>query len=306
MIQDYFIKLKMEVCDICCDKYTSQLRKPIECKFCNYKACTACVKNYLTTIVMDPKCMKCAVAWDPEFIDSILSKHFRVGELKKHRELILLEREKIKLPETMILVEIELDKRKKEKEIEEMMVQRTLLLKQAEELNLEMYNMRLEIRQPIPGGSRTYTFTRACPSEGCRGYLNSSYTCEICEVHVCKTCHEIKDIKEDEEHICKPENIETAKLLAKDSKPCPKCSCMIFKIDGCNQIWCTQCHTAFDWKSGQLTTGVVHNPHYFEWMRNQGEGAPREHVDENCGDNEPEYWTLVNHIKQKKITRLIF
>ena len=31
-------------------------------------------------------------------------------------------------------------------------------------------------------------------------------------------------------------------------------------------MWCTQCHTAFSWKSGQIQTRV-HNPHYYEWLR---------------------------------------
>ena len=38
----------------------------------------------------------------------------------------------------------------------------------------------------------------------------------------------------------------------------------------CNQIWCTQCHTAFCWRTGKIETDAIHNPHYFEWMRRNG------------------------------------
>ena len=51
-------------------------------------------------------------------------------------------------------------------------------------------------------------------------------------------------------------------------------------------MWCTQCHTAFSWRTGEIETHVVHNPHYFQWMREQGSGAvPRApgDVPQPCG-----------------------
>ena len=75
--------------------------------------------------------------------------------------------------------------------------------------------------------------------------------------------------------------METAKLLAKDSKPCPKCQCLIFKISGCDQMWCTQCHTAFSWKTGAIEKNI-HNPHYYEWQRKNG-GLARAAGDIECG-----------------------
>jgi len=72
--------------------------------------------------------------------------------------------------------------------------------------------------------------------------------------------------------------------LAKDTKACPKCGEMITKIDGCDQMWCVSCHSAFSWKSGQIATGIVHNPHYYEWQRKQNNGeAPRNPGDMPCG-----------------------
>ena len=43
-------------------------------------------------------------------------------------------------------------------------------------------------------------------------------------------------------------------------------------------MWCTQCHVAFDWKTGRLETGRIHNPHYFEFKKRS-----REHGDIPCG-----------------------
>ena len=35
-------------------------------------------------------------------------------------------------------------------------------------------------------------------------------------------------------------------------------------------MWCTQCNIAFSWNTGKKVRGVVHNPHYYEWIKNGG------------------------------------
>jgi hypothetical protein len=71
-------------------------------------------------------------------------------------------------------------------------------------------------------------------------------------------------------------------LLKKDTKPCPSCGELIFKISGCPQMWCPSCHTAFNWNTLRIETGVIHNPHYFEFQRRTN-GLNREHGDIPCG-----------------------
>ena len=51
-------------------------------------------------------------------------------------------------------------------------------------------------------------------------------------------------------------------------------------------MWCTQCHTAFSWNTGRVETHRVHNPHYYEWMRQNGT-LPREPGDVPCGGLPP-------------------
>jgi hypothetical protein len=48
---------------------------------------------------------------------------------------------------------------------------------------------------------------------------------------------------------------------------------MIYKIEGCAQMFCTECHTAFNWNTLRIENGIIHNPHYFEWMRRQNENG---------------------------------
>ncbi len=114
------------------------------------------------------------------------------------------------------------------------------------------------------------TYTHKCPTTGCEGFLNDKWTCSLCSANVCKTCHEIKL----EEHTCNPDVVESVKAIKKEAKPCPKCTSLISKIDGCDQMWCTQCQTAFSWRTGAIETHVVHNPHYFQWMRQNGVAPP--------------------------------
>jgi hypothetical protein len=54
-------------------------------------------------------------------------------------------------------------------------------------------------------------------------------------------------------------------------------------VHNCDQMWCTQCHTAFSWRTGAIQNNI-HNPHYYEWMRRTNGGeAPRNPGDVPCG-----------------------
>ena len=166
-------------------------------------------------------------------------------------------------------------------------------------------------------------FVRQCPMENCKGFLSTAWKCGLCKTRVCSHCHEPKigdtnteqeqpnqeekqeqdpnaeqeqqeqqeqDPNQHQLHVCNPDNVETARLLKKDSKPCPKCACMIFKISGCDQMFCTQCHTAFSWISGRIETRIIHNPHYFQYLREQanGEEIPRNPLDNPCAEILPD------------------
>lgn len=50
----------------------------------------------------------------------------------------------------------------------------------------------------------------------------------------------------------------------------------------CDQMFCTNCHTAFSWRTLKINTGTIHNPHWFEWQRARGQ-TPRNPLDVQCG-----------------------
>lgn len=129
-------------------------------------------------------------------------------------------------------------------------------------------------------------FIMKCPADDCRGFLSTAYKCGTCEARTCKECMVCLGKDGGAEHICVPGEVESAKAIRAETRPCPKCGTRIFKIDGCDQMWCVMegCGTAFSWISGHIVTGVVHNPHYYEWLRRQrGGAAPREAGDIPCG-----------------------
>jgi hypothetical protein len=85
-----------------------------------------------------------------------------------------------------------------------------------------------------------------------------------------------------DDHECNPDTVATIIELKKTTKPCPSCQTLIYKTEGCDQMWCIQCHTAFSWRSGQIEKGIIHNPHYFEYLKEKGD-LPRNAFDIPCG-----------------------
>lgn len=114
-----------------------------------------------------------------------------------------------------------------------------------------------------------------CPLEGCRGFLDDQYKCLVCLKNICEHCFEecaaktATDVKTALEavHVCSEEAKKTIKMLRLDTKPCPKCSEMIHRSEGCPQMFCVKCGTAFDWNNMKIVhDGVIHNPHAHEFF----------------------------------------
>lgn len=302
----------MTDCPICCYNFTDMLRKPIECNICNYSVCTKCIKTYLLGSYKDPHCMKCNVAWNREFVDEMLSKSFRTSDLRKHRENILVDREKSMLPATIHLVEEELQKRKTLKEIDDIQKEKARLFRQLQELEETIRDKQRSFYRTSEK-KNIAIYQKPCPTNECRGFL-SGWKCSLCEVKVCSKCHVITRTKDEPEeveilHECKPDDLSTAQLLEKDTRNCPNeaCRAPIFKISGCSQMFCTKCHTAFDWESGNIVnnSATIHNPHYYEYLRHQNNGQiPRNIGDVPCGGMVPIY-QIINRLREKKISNTL-
>jgi hypothetical protein len=125
----------------------------------------------------------------------------------------------------------------------------------------------------------------------------------------CKDCHEIKGTTQDTPHECNQDNLASAKLIDAETRPCPKCGARVFKISGCNQMFCTACNDcAFDWVTGRIET-TIHNPHYFEFQRQRNGGqAPRVLGDILCGrevDHATSHTIVVDLFPREEISRMV-
>ena len=290
-----------DTCNICCDTYNKSTREKVCCGYCDFAACRTCCETYILSETV-PKCMNpsCAKEWSRKFIREKFTNVFINTKFKGHLETVLFDQEKALLPATQPIVEEKIRKEKVRKEMGELDKLIYDLQKQKRALEMGLYTNDLS---SIEKKERTQ-FVRQCPANGCRGFLSSQWKCGICEQWSCPQCHELKGPNKDCEHTCDPNSVETAKLLAKDSKPCPKCQCLIFKISGCDQMWCTQCHTAFSWRTGAVEKNI-HNPHYYEWQRKNG-GLARAAGDVECG-RELDHYTVdrIGSVIKEKHNNLI-
>ena len=284
----------MENCDVCCEKLNKINHKKVKCPFCDLTSCRTCSQRYILESFEDPHCMGCKTLWNREFVDSFCTKYFRNTELKRHRENVLFERERARMPETQPEVE----------RIQHMRRLRRIIRQQKEDL-IELHHRyrTFEVEIPLPPEIRTLyrementyrhleelrnggtfidneprKFVRQCPVEECKGFLNEEWYCGLCTRKYCKDCNEPLVPG----HECDPETVKTMKLLNKDSKSCPKCGTVIHKTSGCAQMWCISCHTAFNWRTGEIETGRIHNPHFIEFKKKTM--MSREHGDIPCG-----------------------
>lgn len=292
----------MSNCSICDEKYNKTKRCKVICQ-CNFEACRACIKKYLLDQTAVAHCMDCKIEWPRKFLSDNFEKVWMNKDYKNHREAILYERELSMMPETQPYVERQITIEKLIDEIDEIKTSISKVYDEYEEIIETVRDNRRKVLKPleetryklekeinnISGSKNTIVkrefIIRQCPANECRGFLSTALKCGICSTHACVKCHEIKE----EEHICDVQILENIKSMEKNTKPCPKCSVKIFKIDGCNLMYCLPssggCGIAFDWRTLKIETGTNHNPHYHEYMRQQrGNGhIPRAPGDVICG-----------------------
>lgn len=274
-------------CNICASSVSS--RRIIECPFCKFSACSDCVKTFLIGLEdIDPRCMSpdCKKIWNHDFMTETFEKSFHNKKYRDRRADILIQQQKAMLPATQFVVENRIHNEKINKQIADLEDENSLLMNLIRKNKQRIYRLAMDriIDENREEKSDRRQFIRACPKNDCKGYLSTALKCGVCEGYACKDCREPKNGKNDPDHKCNPDTIESIKLLASDTKSCPSCSSMVYKISGCDQMYCTQCHTAFSWKTGAIEKGIIHNPHYYEFQRQQNNGViPRVRGDERCG-----------------------
>jgi hypothetical protein len=256
--------------------------------------------------------VECGHGWTRDWLDEQFTRTFRLVTYKEHREKLLGDREKARLPDTQEQAgyyKLALTAREEaDKELCDVLEKIHKLRVLERIADLKRINAQRTIDShgvnpyppppPVPytvggaGGAGVapvevkarVEFIKPCPAEDCRGFLSSAWKCGLCSLWSCPDCHELKGEDKDAEHTCDAEKVASARLIQRDTRPCPKCGVRISKIEGCDQMWCTACNTAFNWRTGTIATGPVHNPHYFEYLRRTGQAQGQEQANPilNC------------------------
>jgi hypothetical protein len=265
--------------------------------------------------------MNCRNPWNREFLDQHLTRTWREGDLKAHRTDLLFDRERSLLPITQEAVTVELQKRAYALEIDDLCAKQQALKAELEAVKAEL-DMRQQYIRHGPAAAAVKErrrFIAACPSESCRGFLSTAYKCGTCQVQFCADCRESRNgatsatpvtdaepsaPKDADNHECDPALVATIQAIVKDSRPCPTCGMAISKVDGCDQMFCTQCDTSYSYQTGKVVTGVIHNPHYFEKMRKLNNGViPRQPGDCNAW---PVFYQLPSLVRSNNFLRGIY
>ena len=316
-------KVSKECCSVCADTYTSMLRRKCICKYCNVATCSKCIERYLLDRHEDAHCLHCRVNYNDNALHEICTKTYIRHTYFKHRQEVLINRERANLPGLQDIAIVERKKRDDDAkisaiklELQPIELERDKIMvnynreysehysknaeshdrKNLDELIGQIENYRIAIqnkREEIANiRMKTYDdteekekrkFIRRCTIDNCQGFLSTAWKCGICEYYSCSKCFTPKTKKYDDPHECSKDDLDTAELIKKDCKPCPNCGEFIMKSSGCDQMWCLSCKTPWSWVTGKVvTSGPIHNPHYYEWMRRNGT-APRNPADVPCG-----------------------
>ena len=300
----------MSLCDICCEPFTIRDRTEMICPRldCGFICCKICIKTYILQGLSSPHCMKCKYEYNDSYIINNITRKFFKTEYKNKKMEILLNLEKSLIPSTQKDAKIQKLINEENKKITSIKFDILDLHNKINNLNniirlkkSYISDCHFEITRLRETNHDKTNYIMKCQNEECQGYLSSSYKCGLCDKYTCSKCLFIKE----DEHECNEDTVKSAELIKNDTKPCPKCSARIYKIEGCDQMWCTSCNTAFNWNSGTLVYGNVHNPHYFEFLRNGTRETPRTYGDIPCGgipsfDNIYNNYILPNTIIYRK------
>ena len=297
-------------CPVCTENYNNSTLKSVRCEYgdCDFTICKTCVRTYLLSTTSFPHCMQCKKAWSEKFIVISLNRSFVTKEYKTHRRTLLLDREISKLPETMAFVATKTAIKEAQNIADQynevVRAKEKELMLELKIMNNHLHGLRLNVTALYtnkPTSEERRQFIMPCPVDDCRGFLSSQHKCGLCSIYSCVHCNAVIGHNKDDPHICNDDDVKSTELIKKETKPCPTCGTRIYKITGCDQMWCTGCHKAFSWKTGLVDTGRIHNPHFYQYQRENAENgiAPRVPGDGAC--NGLDLYYAVNHSIVRKL-----
>jgi hypothetical protein len=259
-------------CIICFESSQDSIR----CNGCQIVLCRPCCEQYLLSVKGDPSCPvgACKMWWHRDFLYEVMSRDFMREWIKKRQD-DLYKREMPLMAATVALVSNhrEADAKRQEagklrEEIRNLM--RLVQEKREEARRLEFQATTLESVKLTDLPSGVEIRSCRCFAGNCHGWLDAGLKCGICSKTFCGKCQTEAAAAEVHNHICDQGQVESVLFINASSRPCPTCSTLISKTEGCDQMYCIVCDTPFSWRTGVVENGIIHNPHYLRKMETSG------------------------------------
>lgn len=245
-----------DTCAVCFDGFNKTTRSQSECPYCHVKVCRTCLQTYLLNDISDiPRCVntECGNGWERDFLDGEFTRSFRLTTYKDHREAVLKDRERARLPATqedaaayrnaIVLADTATE------ELKRVNTELAELTRKQHDLETRKWRAkqvvdsygrtrltedgRIEHVSATTAKKEHAVFVKPCPAPDCKGFLSTAWKCGLCNLYSCPDCHELKGESRDTEHTCDADKVATVRLLARDSRGCPKCGVTITKLEGC-------------------------------------------------------------------------
>lgn len=304
-------------CVVCVENFTQNIRKSIRCPFCDVNVCKKCWRTYFLSLITDPKCLECHKELPSDFLYNNFPSSFMNDELIKSKEkwMVSYYRENLqnlyptvsrylkdnekylfcpfcvrifKKP-SLRYTEDDTDDTSKVHITKHLCTEKHVLRKLPFKFRNRYYPYFMT-QSPTPVQEKI-TEVIHCPVPECGGLVSDDENCECfkCSISLCRKCHSVKN----DNHQCDKNNILNIAEIKKNTKPCPSCHIPIHKISGCYQMWCTRCHTAFDYTTGkiEIRNDRIHNPHYFDYIREKGFDV-NENINNFCENRTYSPWAL--------------
>lgn len=275
----------MNTCIICLEE---KRRKPLECGSCGVKACKPCLLAYFTSqrasiSIQDKDSQAEALekiknifftlcpadsthVW-PQFTKIDKGIREKMDEtllewLKKEQVFMLAKTQmevnifRRKMNTTYKRLPVHMDLKSSHQSLgalKKIHAEFKIAAQEVEKLSVMFEDLSLHYKTNSP-----------CLLVECDGSLDVNNTCLKCKVVFCTTCRQPKD---DGEHVCPASEVSSVEAIKTDTMPCPKCAIPIFKIEGCNDMFCVKCFTPFNFSTGVVISGRFHNPHHEQITR---------------------------------------
>lgn len=269
------------ICDICTEQYNKKTKKCITCKSCDFKCCSVCLENYFKTSKAMPQCMNCHKPWNHQY----LSETFGASSLKRileEKKEILFNEQKALFPHTQEYITMvdqmedvgeaiknkNAEIRKKKQELDDLYYQSSRLHNRMHNIESNCLNPQT-INESSKASSSKNVYIQQCNKNDCKGFIDMSGVCGLCKTIYCKKCM----IEKADGHVCNENDVLSVEMIKKDSKSCPTCTTLIYRISGCPDMFCTSCHTSFNWNTLRIDKNGNSNPLYYRWLR-EGAGLP--------------------------------